>query len=117
MSLLTAADRADLLATFTEAQPDTTLTLYRPQNDGSYTTIPAQEVQVAYAARQPRTGGMVGVDETRADVTFYRESPFDVRVDDVFELDGHRGGRITGVHTDPVLGVIVAEGSYETGRQ
>ena len=117
MSILTAADRADLLTLAAEAQPDHSLILrrYNPNTD-DFDVLAAQDVQVVYAQRQAREIGMVGVNETRDDVTFYREAPFDVEVDDRFSLDGHRGGRITSVTTDPVIGMIGADGTYETGR-
>ncbi len=114
--MLTAADVAGLTAMFMDTQTDTALILYR-YNDGStlYDTIAAQSVQVAYPARQARPGGVVGAEQTLADVAFYKESPFNVQVSDWFEIDGHKGGRITRVATDPITGIIVADGFYDQG--
>lgn len=113
MPMLTATDIADLLALATDAQPAHSLVLYRP---ATQTTIAAQNVQVVYPGTQPRIGGMIGVDETRDDVAFYKAAPFDVKKGDQFEFDGHRGGVITAVFTDPVLGLIGASGSYDVSR-
>jgi hypothetical protein len=116
MPMLTAADVADLLGIHTDAQPDTSLVLYRPDGSGGYTELPAQGVQVSYTTRrQIQTGGIVGTEQALADVTFHRESPFDVRIGDEFFLDGHKGGKIRRVTTDPVLGVIMADGDIDVG--
>ena len=115
-AMLSAADKRDLIAVFTEAQEDTSLVLYRLNDStGAYDPLPAQEVQVAYPARQARPGASQGAVATLADVSFYREAPFDVRVGDAFSLDGHKGGAITRVLTDPVLGVIQADGTVDVG--
>jgi hypothetical protein len=117
MPMLTASDVADLLDIATDAQADHSLILYRPHSDGSGTTIAAQDVQVVYTSgRQARAQIQPGVGETLDDVTFYRESPFNVRKGDQFELDGHRGGYITATSTDPVLGLISASGKYDVTR-
>ena len=116
MPMLTAADVADLRGVFVDAQTDHSLVLARSDGAGGYTTIAAQDVQVAYAARQPGQGPLVGTEQTLTPLTFYRESPFNVQVGDRFELDGHRGGTIRRVWPDPVLGVIAAEADVDTGR-
>ena len=114
MPMLTAADVADLLSLAANAQPDHSLILNRPHSDGSATLIAAQDVQVVYSSlRQARASSMPGTVQTLDDVTFYRESPFNVRVGDQFQLDGHRGGFITAIDTDPVLGLISAAGRYD----
>lgn len=114
MPMLTATDIADLLALANDAQPAHSLVLYRPSTG---TTIAAQNVQVVYTAqRQERGTSTPGIDETRDDIAFYKAAPFDVKKGDQFEFDGHRGGVITAVFTDPVLGLIGASGSYDVAR-
>jgi hypothetical protein len=116
MPMLTAADVADLRDMFTDAQVDHSLTLKRyNQNTDQYDTITVQGVQIAYPARQPRTGGVIGTEQSLVPVTLYREAPFDVYVGDTFSLDGRKGGTIRSVYPDPVLGVIIAEADIETG--
>jgi hypothetical protein len=115
-AMLTAADTAALRDLFVEAQEDHALVLARSDGAGGYTTITAQDVQVAYAARQPQSGVLTGTAQTLSGLTFYRESPFNVQVGDLFELDGHKGGTIRRVYPDPVLGVIAAEADLDTGR-
>lgn len=116
MPMFSLDDQAQLLAVFTDAQTDTSLTLYRyNEGSGAYDAIPAQGVQVAYAARQTQFGGVQNVEASLAGLTFYREAPFDVRVGDTFSLDGHKGGTIRRVYTDPVLGVIAAEADLDIG--
>lgn len=115
-AMLSAADVADLRTEFVEAQEDTSLVLYRlNESTQAYDAIAAQDVQIAYPARQARPGLSPGAVATFADVTFYREAPFDVRVGDAFSLDGHKSGAITRVSTDPVLGVIAADGAIDVG--
>ena len=115
MSILTAADIADLAGLAAEAQPDHSLILARSDGAGGYTTIPAQDVQVMYPARQARAAVGAGAVETLADVTFLRESPFNVQVGDRFELNGQRAGKIRRVTIDPVLGLIMADGTFDVG--
>jgi hypothetical protein len=116
MPMLTAADVADLRAEFTDAQTDHSLVLRRPNDDGTKTTLPPQLVQVAYAGRQPMATHLPGTAGTLSGLTFYRESPFNVRVGDRFTLDGYSGGTIRRVLPDPVLGVIAADAELDTGR-
>jgi hypothetical protein len=117
MAMLTAADVADLTAIAMDAQTDHSLVLARSDGAGGYTSLPAQAVQVVYESRrQPANTAMPGVAQSLSGLTFLREAPFDVRVGDRFELDGHRGGTIRRVYPEPVLGVILAEGDMDTGR-
>ena len=116
-AMLNARDVAALTSVHTEAQEDTSLVLYRlNEGSGAYEALAAQEVQVVYPARQPRPGATQGATANLADVSFHRETPFDVRVGDAFALDGHKGGAIIRVTTDPVLRqVIVADGQVVVG--
>jgi hypothetical protein len=114
--MLTPADVGDLTAIFTDAQVDHQLTLYRYDSSGARQQIVVQGVQVAYPGRQPQSGASPGAQGTLSAVTFYREFQFDVLVGDTFKLDGHSGGRIDRVLTDPVLGVTIADGTLDTGR-
>lgn len=116
-AMLTAADVTDLRTEFVEAQEDFTLVLYRlNESTQAYDPITAQDVQIAYPQRtRPQSGQSQGAVASMADVTFYRESPFDVLVGDTFGLDGHKGGTITRVTTDPVLGVIAADAVLDVG--
>jgi hypothetical protein len=116
MPMLTPADVAELTAVAMDAQTDHSLVLARSDGAGGYTALPAQLVQVVYAARQPQPGSLPGTAQTLSGLTFMREAPFDVRVGDRFELDGHRGGTIRRVYPEPVLGVILAEADMDTGR-
>lgn len=116
MAILTAAEVADLRAEITDAQTDTMLTLYRyNQNTGQDDAIGPYAVQVAYPDQMVRAGGLAGTEQALARIRFYREPPFDARTGDMFTADGHPGGVIRRVSTDPVLGVIVAEGDYDVG--
>ena len=115
MSLLTTLDVALLGGLFVEAQPDTTVTFYRyNQTTGQDDVIGPYEVQVAYITdRQTASGGQIGTEQALAGVRFYREAPFAVYPGDIFQIDGHKGGTIRRVGTDPVLGVKFAEGDYD----
>lgn len=115
MSILTAADITDLTALAAEAQPDHSLILYRDDGAGGTIAQAAQDVQIMYPARQARSGVGAGTVETLADVTFVRESPFNVQVGDWFELHGQKGGRIRRVTRDPALNLIYADGTFESG--
>ena len=116
-AMLNTRDVAALVNVFTEAQEDSRLVLYRlNEGSGEYAPLAAQDVQVAYPSRrQVQATGTQGAVATMADVAFYREAPFDVRVGDAFSIDGHKGGTITRVMTDPVLGVIQADGMFDVG--
>ena len=116
MAMLTAADVAGLVHVAITAQEPTSLVLYRPDGVGSWTTMPAQDVQVVYAKRQNRTAALAGTEQQLADVTFWREPPFDVIAGDAFTLDGHRGGVITrNTGTDPILGLVFADATLDVG--
>lgn len=116
MPMLTGADVAALVDVAITAQNPTTLVIKRyNQNTNAMDTLPAQNVQVVYPRRQARPAGQPGVEEARADVTFYRAAPFDVYVGDNFDLDGHGGGEIRRVGTDPVLGLKFAEADFDPG--
>lgn len=115
MPMLNAADVADLLDIFTDAQEPTSLTLYRYNQNSTQDDAITYDVQVTYPGQQPRHGGLIGTETTLAPVRFYREAPFDVYVGDMFNLDGHKGGTIRLVGTDPVLGVKFADGDFDAG--
>jgi hypothetical protein len=116
MPTLTANDTADLRAEFTDAQPDHSLVLRRPNDDGTKTTLPPQLVQVAYAQGvRLLIGGLAGTTQSLSAMVFYRESPFNVRVGDKFTYEGHVG-TIRRVLPDPVLDVIAADAELDTGR-
>ena len=115
MSILTAADIADLAGLAAEAQPDHSLILYRSDGAGGANPLPAQDVQIMYADRRSRPAAGAAVNETMADITFLRESPFDVQVGDYFSLQNQHGGRIRRVTIDPVLGLIMADGTFDVG--
>jgi hypothetical protein len=114
--MLTANDVADLYDMVLDTQTAHSLTLRRTDVNGTHTTLAPQSVQVAYAARQPLTGGLTGTAQTLTGLAFYGPSDFNVRVGDKFILDGHTGGTIRRVIPDPVLGVVIAEADLDTGR-
>ena len=122
MTILTAQDATALRTMFTDAQVDHSLVLSRLADAGGditpgdpYYDLPPQLVQVAYAQRQPQSGGSPGTAQSLTGLTFYRESPFDVKTGDTFRLDGHMGGTIRRVYPDPVLGVIIADADLDMG--
>lgn len=117
MPMLDATDVADLRTVFTDAQTDYALVLYRYNNgSGLWDELTAQNVQVALAARQAISSHMPGIQTLESPLTFYREAPFNVVVGDTFAYDGHKGGKVTRVFTEPVLGVIAAEATLDEGR-
>lgn len=117
MSMLDAVDVADLTDVLATAQTPTALVLTRyNQNSDQYDALPAQGVQVRWnAERQTRAGGLTGTEKADSGVWFMRPQPFDCMVGDSFDLSGSRGGTIRRVYTDPVLGVVVAEATIDSG--
>lgn len=118
MALFTELERQDIVDEILDSQEGTMLVLTRIDEDtGDITILPAQYVVQMVGKRssplvQAQNSAAVNTRETNY---FFLGYNLDAEVGMWFDYDGHKGGRLTNVTTDPALGMTRLVGTIPVG--
>lgn len=118
MALLSELERDDLVDEILNSQDGTMLVLIRVNDDtGDSTPLPPQYVvQMVGKRSSPLVSAQNSqAVNSRATQYYFLGKDLDAEVGMWFAYDGHKGGRITNVTTDPILGLTRIVGEIPVG--